>query len=647
MASKLQDIKDDLRSKRSLRGWELEKPASAFTPETHWSNYEPVPEEHRTWTTSTFAAYWFSDLINAGSWSQISSFVSLGLTWWQGLLATFTGGVLLCVVIVLNGIQGAQLHTPFSVSARGAYGYYLSRFAVVSRMVIAWFWFSINTYQGGTGVKLCLIAIWPSFRNFKNHLPESSGVTSQEMLCFFLFWLFQFPFTLLHPRRLRPLFLIKAISLPIVAVGMMGWTIHQAGDRASEVMRESPKIHGLDAWYAFMTAVTACMGTWSTMACNIGDFSRYCRTPQAAWMQMLFVPMLWTICALFGSIAANMTTVIPRYEGAQIFQPFDLIDQGGWLGNKGGRAAAFFCSAAWALGNMTTNITANSISSANDLASLFPRWVNIFRGQMFAVTVGVWAFAPWKVLASAGSFISFMSSYSIVLAPIAAILCADFFVVKKQKYNVPELYDFKGIYRYWHGFNLPALAALLIAIPPNLPGMINALNSSINIGNAKYIYAIADIFGMVVAAGVHIGLSKLFPDRDSLIAEAVLSDDVLAGRVPGYEKFALDNRAYTPSDERKLDELDGQRIVELHTPFSVSARGAYDYYLSRLAVVSRMVIALFWFSINTYQGGMGVKLCLIAIWPSFRNFKNHLPESFGVTSQEMLCFFLFWLFLAE
>jgi len=84
------------------------------------------------------------------------------------------------------------------------------------------------------------------------------------MLCFFLFWLFQFPFTLIHPRKLRPIFLVKAITLPIVAVAMMGWTIHQAGDRAAEVMREPSKLHGLDGWYAFMTAVTACMGTWSS-----------------------------------------------------------------------------------------------------------------------------------------------------------------------------------------------------------------------------------------------------------------------------------------------------------------------------------------------------------------------------------------------
>lgn len=70
-------------------------------------------------------------------------------------------------------------------------------------MVIAWFWFSINTYQGGTGVKLMLIAIWPSFRHFKNHLPESSGTDSSSMLCFFLFWLMQAPFTLINPRKVR------------------------------------------------------------------------------------------------------------------------------------------------------------------------------------------------------------------------------------------------------------------------------------------------------------------------------------------------------------------------------------------------------------------------------------------------------------
>lgn len=35
----------------------------------------------------------------------------------------------------------------------------------------------------------------------------------------FLLWVIQFPFILVHPRKLRPIFLAKGIILPIVALG--------------------------------------------------------------------------------------------------------------------------------------------------------------------------------------------------------------------------------------------------------------------------------------------------------------------------------------------------------------------------------------------------------------------------------------------
>jgi NCS1 family nucleobase:cation symporter-1 len=68
-------------------------------------------------------------------------------------MATLVGGLILSTVVVLNGVVGARLHTPFAVTSRASFGYHLSKFAIVSRMVIAWFWFSINTYQGGTGIQ--------------------------------------------------------------------------------------------------------------------------------------------------------------------------------------------------------------------------------------------------------------------------------------------------------------------------------------------------------------------------------------------------------------------------------------------------------------------------------------------------------------
>ena len=39
------------------------------------------------------------------------------------------------------------------------------------------------------------------------------------------------------------------------------------------------------------------------------------------------------------------------------------------------------------------------------MTSLAPKYINIRRGQIIAVTVGVFGFAPWKVLQSAGNFV--------------------------------------------------------------------------------------------------------------------------------------------------------------------------------------------------------------------------------------------------
>lgn len=50
------------------------------------------------------------------SWVPLTSRAPLGCRW-QSLLAVFLGGVTLSVVIVLNGLIGARLHTPFAVRA--------------------------------------------------------------------------------------------------------------------------------------------------------------------------------------------------------------------------------------------------------------------------------------------------------------------------------------------------------------------------------------------------------------------------------------------------------------------------------------------------------------------------------------------------
>lgn len=60
---------------------------------------DPAPLEHRRWTSWTFFAYWISDLITPGGWATSSSFVEMGLTWWESCLAMYVGGFLVAIVI--------------------------------------------------------------------------------------------------------------------------------------------------------------------------------------------------------------------------------------------------------------------------------------------------------------------------------------------------------------------------------------------------------------------------------------------------------------------------------------------------------------------------------------------------------------------
>lgn len=169
--------------------------------------------------------------------------------------------------------------------------------------------------------------------------------------------------------------------------------------------------------------------------------------------------MIFTLCGVIGIITTSATKIV---YGEFLWNPLDILIN--WIesGSHGGRAAAFFCGLAWYVAQVGTNITANSISAANDLTVLFPKYVNIRRGCLIAAVIAGWVMVPWKILGSASTFLNFMGGYALFLAPIAGILASDFWLVKNQHIDVPALYDPAGRYSYTWGINWRAAVAFLI-----------------------------------------------------------------------------------------------------------------------------------------------------------------------------------------
>jgi nucleobase:cation symporter-1, NCS1 family len=65
--------------------------------------------------------------------------------------------------------------------------------------------------------------------------------------------------------------------------------------------------------------------------------------------------------------------------------------------------------------------------------------------------------------------------------------------------------------------------------------------------------------------------------------------------------------------------LNGAIGSRLRIPFPVAARSSFGYWFSILPVISRAILSMVWFSIETYNGGAAMTQCLRAMWPSYLN----------------------------
>lgn len=228
------------------------------------------------------------------------------------------------------------------------------------------------------------------------------------------------------------------------------------------------------------------------------------------------------------------------------------------------RACRFFGAFSFALASLGVNISANSLSAANDFTALAPGFLNIRRGQILCALLS-WALVPWKILASAGNFLSFMSAYAIFLGPIAAIMLLDFWVVNRRMYDSLALYQpWNPVYRYacnipglsgksLYGVNWRALVAFLVGVAPNLPGLINAVNPSIDVGVGVHPYQFGWLLGFFATAGVYVALSWLCPALEARVERAVLPDELYEGRDAVMEDLDTKNeeREATPGGEKK------------------------------------------------------------------------------------------------
>jgi NCS1 family nucleobase:cation symporter-1 len=114
------------------------------------------------------------------------------------------------------------------------------------------------------------------------------------------------------------------------------------------------------------------------------------------------------------------------------------------------------------------------VSPANDFSNLSPRKITYVTGGLITAVIGI-LMMPWKLYSDASAYIfTWLLGYSSLMGALGGILIADYWIVKRQQLDLKDLFSLEGRYTYSNGINWKAIAALVLAVLPVVPGFIHA-----------------------------------------------------------------------------------------------------------------------------------------------------------------------------
>jgi NCS1 family nucleobase:cation symporter-1 len=181
--------------------------------------------------------------------------------------------------------------------------------------------------------------------------------------------------------------------------------------------------------------------------------------------QAIGLPPTMTAFAFIGVAVTSATLLI---YGQAIPNPVDLMTRFDNVLVVGFATAVIFAA------QLTTNMAANVVSPSNDFSNLNPRMISYVTGGLLTAVIGV-LMMPWKLMSSMGDYIfTWLVGYSGLMGAIAGILICDYWVLKRQQLDLYALFDIRGRYSYSNGVNWRAVAALILAVAPVIPGFLRA-----------------------------------------------------------------------------------------------------------------------------------------------------------------------------
>lgn len=351
------------------------------------------------------------------------------------LLAILIANMVIAILGSMNGDIGMEHGLSFAVYMRAPFGTIGTHIPSVSRGIVASAWFGIQTYLGALAINE-IVRMFTGYDNW--------------WVWYISFAILQVAFTSFGIKAVERLAFLAAPTIILVSI----WMYFTMSDMATAKGTPIWKYIGTKPG-SFWVILFANMGFWSALAIDIPNITRYIHSPKGEknWFKrnknnflphIIALPLVQTFMGLIGAAA---------FLATGDWNPINSIII------AGGGVTLILILAMVILAQWSTNNAANLIPAAmtyiNAGAKIkMPYWC----GVVLAGVVGLLC-QPDKIL---NQLFFYLGAYGAILSAVCGILICDYYIIRKRRVAVEELYRKNGQFKYWKGINPAGMIAWII-----------------------------------------------------------------------------------------------------------------------------------------------------------------------------------------
>lgn len=436
----------------------------------------PTKDSERTVTSLGFF------MISVGMYVQLVSFIA-GAQLYPALsplsivLTAIFGNIIVWGLLVLTGDIGLKYGIPYAVYIRAPFGYLGAHIPGLIRALPAIFWFGFQTWLGAMAINEIMIAL--------------SGYSNLTLIII-VFGAFQIWNTASGISAIEKFDWVATPVLFVTGFYILYFLITEYNITMADFLKPG------EGGVSFVMGMAIMAGAQITMAVSIADMTRFLKRGKSnsfftlnkgsmhAQFWGLIIPM-----ALF--VAIGMVSGIATNEWNPITVMTEVFKDNKFL-------LVFVLAAFVIFAQVASNTGQNLMPPGYVFINLFPKKIKFSVAVVAAGVIGL-VIQPWQFAEHVSTILLIISC---LLGPILGIMVSDYYLVRKRKLSIDDLYNPNGQYKYTKNFNP---AAFIVFIPGILSGI--------------FVPDYAFFISMIVGAAVYYILMKQwilkrFPQKEVL-----------------------------------------------------------------------------------------------------------------------------------